>query len=307
MTDEPRPSIDGHEWPLAAHSRFVRAGGLRWHVQILGNGPPMLLIHGTGASCHSWEGLAAELRCRFTLVIVDLPGHGFTDCLPRTGMTLPSLARLLGELLEALGLSPRVVVGHSAGAAIAVRMTLDRCLAPPDLIVSINGAMLPWRGVARWLFPQMARALAAGGPAAHFMSRLAGQTGAVERMLKGTGRPPPPRSTNFYRLLLQRQSHVQAALDMMAAWDLEALDSDLPGLSVPLLLIACGEDTAVPADVAFAVRDRVSTASVHYVRNLGHLAHEESPQSIAELIASRWSSMTGRAENGISIGNGGAA
>lgn len=288
MSGEIRPAIDGHAWPNASASRFVQAAGLRWHVQQLGSGPPVLLIHGTGASCHSWEGLAAELQRDFALTMIDLPGHGFTDPVARSEMTLPTVARLVGELLKVLGVTPRLILGHSAGAAIAVQMALDRRMAPPDAIISINGALLPWRGVARWLFPPMARMLASGGLATHLLARRAEQPGAVERMLAGTGRLPPARSVAFYKLMLMRPSHVQAALDMMAMWDLESLERDLPRLGVELILIACGEDAAVPPDAAFAVKDRVGSARAHYLRGLGHLAHEERPGEIADVIRAAW-------------------
>ena len=70
---------DGADWPLREASRFVEAGGLRWHVQTLGEGPPALLIHGTAGATHSWRGLAPLLARDFRLVAPDLPGHGFTD------------------------------------------------------------------------------------------------------------------------------------------------------------------------------------------------------------------------------------
>ena len=53
-------------WPNAAHSRFVRAGGIVWHVQMWGHGPPLLLLHGTGAATHSWRGIAPLLAPHFS-------------------------------------------------------------------------------------------------------------------------------------------------------------------------------------------------------------------------------------------------
>ena len=54
---------DGAGWPNRSSSRFVVSGAMRWHVQIMGQGPVMLLIHGTGASTHSWRRLAPLLAC----------------------------------------------------------------------------------------------------------------------------------------------------------------------------------------------------------------------------------------------------
>ena len=69
---------DGRDWPNREASRFVEAGGLRWHVQQMGRGPVLLLLHGTGASTHSWRALLPLLAKSFTVVAPDLPGHGFT-------------------------------------------------------------------------------------------------------------------------------------------------------------------------------------------------------------------------------------
>ena len=70
---------EGTTWPNHQFSRFVRAGHLRWHVQMAGTGPVLILVHGTGASTHSWRHMLPLLAQRFTVVAADLPGHGFTE------------------------------------------------------------------------------------------------------------------------------------------------------------------------------------------------------------------------------------
>ena len=59
---------DGADWPNRASSRMVRAGGLTWHVQVAGSGPVLLLVHGTGASTHSWRDLLPLLATGHTVV-----------------------------------------------------------------------------------------------------------------------------------------------------------------------------------------------------------------------------------------------
>jgi magnesium chelatase accessory protein len=103
---------DGRDWPHREASRFVQTRRLRWHVQTMGRGPPLLLVHGTGAATHSWRGLAPLLAKRFMLVAPDLPGHGFTGMLPASGMSLTGVAAALDELLRVLDVQPRIAVGH---------------------------------------------------------------------------------------------------------------------------------------------------------------------------------------------------
>jgi len=150
---------DGAGWPNADTSRFVQAGGVRWHVQVMGRGPVLLLLHGTGAASHSWRDLAPLLAERYTVLVPDLPGHGFTQLPPAGMLALPGMASLLEELLRTMGSDPVLVAGHSAGAAIAARMCLDRSIAP-DWLVSLNGALLPLAGLPGRLFSPMARFLA---------------------------------------------------------------------------------------------------------------------------------------------------
>jgi len=77
---------------------------------------------------------------------------------------------------------------------------------------------------------------------------------------------------------------------MMANWDLESLVRDLPKLKTPLVLVAGGEDRAVSSDQAFRIRERMPSARIEYLRGLGHLAHEENPESIGRIIAALASS-----------------
>ena len=105
-------------------------------------GPALLLIHGTGASSHTWAALADALADRFTLIMPDLPGQGFSGALPESDISLDGFSRHLKGLLDSLGVRPKLMVGHSAGAVIATQMTLH-CQFAPAAIVSLNGAFLP--------------------------------------------------------------------------------------------------------------------------------------------------------------------
>ena len=141
-------------------SRFVDVRSVRWHVQVLGQGPVALLVHGAGAASFSWRGVAPLLAKRFTLVVPDLPGHGFTSSLRPAQQSLPGMAAALLALLKKLDAEPVLAVGHSAGAALLVRAALDHGLRAANLLVSINGALLPFAGIAGLVLPSMARLFA---------------------------------------------------------------------------------------------------------------------------------------------------
>jgi magnesium chelatase accessory protein len=272
---------DGKGWPNREASRFVRAAGIRWQVQSWGRGPTLLLVHGTGAATHSWRDLAPLLARRFTLVAPDLPGHGFTPALPRS-LSLPAMAGALAELLGVLELSPALAVGHSAGAAILIRMSLDGRLAPKG-IVSLNGALVPFRGGLSELFSPLAKLLFVNPLVPRLFAWGAGEA-AVARMIRDTGSTLDPEGIALYARLVRNPAHIAGALGMMADWDLKPLVRDLPRLSPPLLLVVGTKDRAIPPDDALAIRERLPSAEIVRLKGLGHLAHEERPAEVAEIV-----------------------
>ncbi len=283
----PQWSTSGRLWPHRESSRFVEAGGVRWHVQVMGDpkAPAVLLLHGTGAATHSWRGLAPLLAAHFQVIAPDLPGHGFTSAPPDDDHSLPAFSALIATLLSELAVKPHVIIGHSAGAAIAVRMSLDRLLAL-EAIVAINGALLPLQGLPGQIFSPLAKVLAANSLVPRLFSWRAGDPAVTERLLRGTGSKIDDETIACYGELMRHSSHAAAALKMMAHWNLGALQRDLPRLKTPLHLIVGNNDRTVPASEADRVKALLPEASVTRLSSLGHLAHEEAPESVFSAIES---------------------
>jgi magnesium chelatase accessory protein len=274
---------DGGDWPNASHSRFVDAGGLRWHVQEFGEGDTLLLFHGAGAATHSWRDLAPLLGRRAHVLAVDLPGHGFSSRPPAEQLTLPGVADAVAALLAELALQPRFTIGHSAGAALALFMTLSGLLAP-DRLISLNGAHLPLRGFPAWLYSPIARFISESRNLPRWFAWRARNRRVVENLMNGTGSRLDERGLNLYWKLARSPSHVSAALGLMAGWDVRIIDRELSGLARPITLITGDNDLTVPPADSLRVRERVADAHWISQPGLGHLAHEERPEETAELI-----------------------
>jgi magnesium chelatase accessory protein len=273
---------DGRDWPLRDWSRFVRCGPLTWHVQRGGEGPLLLLIHGTGASTHSWRDVAPRLAERFAILSVDLPGHAFTGGRPRGGLTLPAVANAITALLRQEQFEPALVAVHSAGAAIAARMALDGGHKAP--IVAFGPALLPFPGMSAPLLSGLARLLFVNPLAPSIFARVARSEGQVEKFLqRSTGSRIDARGVELYRRLFGSPDHCAGAIEMMADWDLAALDRELPGLPVAMHIAHGDRDSAIRIGDARRAAAR-ACASFVTLHGLGHLAHEEQPQRAAELI-----------------------
>jgi magnesium chelatase accessory protein len=272
---------EGKDWPNREVSRFVRAGGLRWHVQVAGEGPVFLLLHGTGAATHSWRDVLPLLAADYTVLAMDLPGHGFTEQPGDAGMSLVGMARGVAALLGVLDLRPEFCAGHSAGAAVLAQMCLDGLIAPRAM-VSLNGALMPFKHAVSPLMAPLAKMFAKSPLVPFLFSMHAADPRVVERLLKGTGSVIDAQGAKFYARLAAKSGHAGAALTMMANWDLVSLQARLGNLEVPVLLVAGENDKSIPPADADRLAAMLPRARVLKMAGLGHLSHEERP---AETVA----------------------
>lgn len=272
-----------HAVDLAFGEQQVDAGGLRWQLRRQGQGPLVLLLHGTGASLHSWQRLAAVLQRRHTLLSLDLPGHARSGTLPPGRRSLPGMAQALAELLQTLDLQPQAVVGHSAGAALMLRLALDGGL-PGCRLVGLNAALVPFEGLAGFLFPPLARLLAINPLVPWLAAWRAQDPAAVRRLIAATGSTLDDDGVAQYAALLRSPQHVSGVLSMMAWWDLHGLQTDGARLQRPLQLLVADRDGTVPPEQAERVAARWPQVHLHRLPGLGHLAHEEAPEAVARVL-----------------------
>lgn len=269
-------------WPNRDLSRFVLSRPHKWHVQEAGTGRRVLLLHGAGASTHSWARVLPLLASDHHVVAIDLPGHGFTRLGARWRSGLPHMAEDMGRLLREIDFAPDLVVGHSAGAAVALRHALDEGENAPG-VLGINPALGDFPGLAGWLFPLMAKLLALNPLTAFAFSRLSTDSGAA-RLIAGTGSAIDEEGLAQYRALIGDRAHVDGALQMMSQWSLTRLLQDLPRLQAPVRFIAAALDRTVPPETAEEAARALPRAEVERWEGLGHLAHEEDPARAAEAV-----------------------
>jgi len=277
--------IDGQDWPFREASRFVDTPAGTWHVQRLGAGPTVLLVHGVGAATHSWAPLVPLLKGGYELISIDLPGHGFTDLRHGPAPTRETIARSLAGLLETIDVRPQFLMGHSAGAAILIKMLSLRLISARAL-VSINGALFPFPGMAGLVFPVMAKGLYLNPFTAHLFARSAASGRGIDNLIRQTGSTIPSQTHRHYSALLRRSGHVAGALRMMANWNLNDIQTDLKRLALPALFITGEADKAVRPDEAARAARLSDSFELRRLPGLGHLAHEEAPDQIAPQIVS---------------------
>lgn len=275
---------EGLIWPHRDASSFIKAGGRRWHVQRMGSGPPLLLLHGTGASVHSWRGLMPLLAESHDVIAMDLPRHAFTTGHDAYAMSLPAMAREVTGLLATLGVQPAAIIGHSAGAAIAMQLALDHAYRGP--IVGLSPALRPFPGAMAQIFPAVAKALFVNPLVPRIFTGSIDLVGGAERFLwRSTHSRIDREGLACYRTLLKHPGHAGGALAMMANWDLPALRERMSDVRNPVLLVHGANDPAIPPDWARDAASWLPDARLELLPGLGHLAHEEAPGKAAAHIA----------------------
>ena len=272
-------------WPNAEFSSFHTVKPHRWHVQRAGQGPKVLLIHGAGGATHSWRHVFPVLAQNFDTLAIDLPGQGFSALGNRSRCDLPHMAEDLQRLLESLDFVPTAVVGHSAGAALMFWLALTEPTWKDARLVSINGALGNFEGIAGVLFPLLAKFLAINPFTASLFAASAGVMQRAAGLLKSTGSQIEQEGIRQYQVLISDSGHVDATLAMMAQWSLDDLRQRLRTLQNQTLFLAGENDKAVPPKVSKEFADQTPNGHALILPGLGHLMHEEDPDTcLAQIL-----------------------
>jgi poly(3-hydroxyalkanoate) depolymerase len=250
---------------------YVTAGGLRLRVGRHGAGPPLLLISGIGAHIHMWAPFARHAGAR-ELIAFDPPGAGLSQR-PPLPLRMTGLARVVTELLDALGLERVDVLGYSFGGGLAQELAYR---APGRVRRLVLCATAPGLGGTP---PKPLAALMLATPARYYHPRLlelsvgyiaGGRTrrerGALARHAGARLLHPPSPLGYAYQLYA------------VAGW------TSLPWLrrvSQPTLVVSGEDDPSVPLRNGRLLATRLPNARLHVVRGGGHLFLLDEPESVA--------------------------
>ncbi|MEI6648197.1 MAG: alpha/beta fold hydrolase [Actinomycetes bacterium] len=119
---------------------------MKLSTQRSGSGTPLLLIHGMGSASTAWKLVTPELAKKFTVITIDLPGHGNSDFDPQQAMDPSALAELVLQNMQDLGIEKFHVAGNSLGGWISLELAANY----PEIILSVTGVapaglwLTPW-------------------------------------------------------------------------------------------------------------------------------------------------------------------
>lgn len=270
-------------WPNRSNSEFIKSDNYNWHIQKFGStGKKLLLIHGTGASSHSWYPLIENLNLEFEILCLDLPGHGFTRALARQKKQLVIIVDQISLLLRNIDFYPNIIMGHSAGAAVAYELAKKIDTKPNT--IAINAAFGQFSGLAGVAFPYFAKIASSTTIPARFLSLLASKEEIVRKLLASTGSIIPELQIKCYQYLFSNTEHVDGTLQLMADWDLGYFLDRLPEETAPIHFLVGDKDTTVPPHISKSWNQSMPNSSLTQFNGLGHLLHEESPSTVSTIL-----------------------
>lgn len=261
----------------APPSKFVDVKGQRVHVRDEGpraDSSPILLIHGTSASLHTWDGWAEPLRKRRRVIRFDLPGFGLTGPNAAGDYRDASHARFVLDLADALGLVHFVVAGNSLGGEIAWRTAL---LAPQrvERLILVDAAGYAFVPESIPIGFQLARSPAASVLGEYLLPRALIES-SVRNVYGDPARVTPALVDRYFELTL-REGNRRALGQRLRQFTPGEDAARIRELKLPTLILWGGRDRLIPPEYARRFAADIGGSELVVFDTLGHVPHEEDP------------------------------
>jgi pimeloyl-ACP methyl ester carboxylesterase len=288
-SDRSVASLAGRWAAVGEGSRFVNVQGMKVHVRDEGpmtEAPPIVLLHGTGSSLHTWDGWAAELALTRRVIRFDLPGFGMTGPHPKDDYSQEAFAGFVVAALDALGVAqPVVLAGNSLGGQIAFETALrhPRRVSALVLVDSIGYAYvsesvpLAFRIARSPLSPMMEFTL----PRQTVALSLRNVYGEPDRVT--------PALIDRHEELALRTGNRMALVKRLAQEEREWAQFDasrIASIKHPTLILWGGQDRLVPPAYGERFAKDIAGAKLVKFDKLGHVPHEEDAGATVAAVLS---------------------
>jgi pimeloyl-ACP methyl ester carboxylesterase len=249
----------------------------------LGQGPALVLLHGTPWSSALWEPIAEALSDRFTVYLWDMPGYGSSSKEPEDAVDLGIQGELFAHLLEAWQLERPHVVAHDFGGAVALRARLLHGAQYASLCLVDVVALSPWGSPFFTLVQQHAEVFTQLPAPVH--------RGAVEAYVRGASHrglrdddlamlvdpwTDAQGQAAFYRQIAQADERYT-----------DEVEADYGSITEPTHIVWGTEDTWIPVDRAHRLQALIPHATLALVEGAGHLVQLDAPAHLAAELT-RW-------------------
>jgi magnesium chelatase accessory protein len=218
------------------------------------------------------------------VLVPDLPGHAFTQGAKLEDLKLDVIARSLQLLIEQLGIeAPSIVVGHSAGAPLAIRFAVA-ATKQPKLVIALNPSFIPPPPVYTSFFGPLLGPVTRSSTLSSLLASLSPSLGMVDKLLDSTNTILSEARRVYYRKLFERSDHVRGSMNFMAAADIQKVLAEANLYRGKLICVLGMQDAWIPAKPLEKIIGDYFPAAEVLKWEGGHIMHELEPSKVAKLI-----------------------
>lgn len=274
-----------------AAGRFVAADGARLHIQELGpaDAPPIVLLHGASGNLGDMRIVLGErLAQRYRVILVDRPGHGWSDRPDGRADASPARqAELIHQALLKIGVKRSLLLGHSWSGALATAYTLAYPEAVSGLIL-LAPVTHPWPGGIGWINDLVAMPVI-GPLVAHTLIMPAGYfllTPGAAAVFRPQSPPPDYVARTGAAIVLRPSEFIANAQDLAGLK--EFVRAQVPrygAIACPVAIVAGDIDPIVYTDIhSRAIARQLPHASLTVLPGIGHMVHDSATDAVVQAI-----------------------
>ena len=267
-------------------STFIEVDGMRVHVRDEGRRDdpvPVILLHGTSASLHTWDGWVRGLEGRRRVIRVDMPGFGLTGPSPDGEYTIGSYVRFTTAVLDHFGVKRCVLAGNSFGGWVA----WETALADPgrvEALVLVDSAGYAIRSQSVPLAFRLATVPLANRLMQVILPRRLVES-SVRNVYGDPGKVTPDLVDRYYEISL-REGNRAALVQRFVQAPLGIDEARIRELRVPTLIIWGGRDRLIPAEYGRLFLRDIAGSELAIFDDLGHVPQEEDPSRTVAAVVS---------------------
>ena len=268
---------------LPGESCYITVDGIRIHYVVAGEGRPVMLIHGLGASVVTWRDNFAALSQSHRVYAIDLPGHG-DSAKPDIGYESETIVECIGKLVDELGIERPAIIGNSVGGALAMMIAFRF----PDLVsglVLVGSAGLG-REISLYirllsvpLIGTVLEAFKVEGPKLMLANVFHDRSLATDELANELyrSRKMPGAKVAVMRVIRNTVSIGGVREDFV-------FTDGLKRLKAPVMVVWGRQDKIFPAEHAFRTAEAIEGAWVEVFDECGHWPHMEKADAFNSLV-----------------------
>lgn len=269
-----------------APSAFITVDGMDVHYREEGVSEadiPIILIHGTGSSLHTFNDWVSRLKVNYSVIRMDIPGHGLTGPFPNRDYSIEAYVKFLKHFLDKKGIDKCIIGGNSLGGHIAWQFTATH----PDRVkklVLIDAAGYPNESKSTPLAFQIAKIPLIKNMFT-FITPKAVARKSVENVYADKSKVTTDLAMRYFELTL-RPGNRQAFVDRLSEENNPASYHLISNISQPTLILWGDQDLLIPIENAKLFQKDIPNNTLVILNNTGHVPMEENPSESLEAVIS---------------------